>query len=96
LYIINKLKDINKLIRNADTSAGGWATVRECEPSDIADNDEDDKRIYQAEYRALKSIMEKTKVRRTPDKPPEQRPFPNPAYGSIYTRQMPSCRTSVA
>jgi len=40
--------------------------------------------------------MEKTKVRRTPDNPPEQRPFLNPAYGSIYTRQMSSCRTSVA
>jgi len=45
LNIINKLKDKDKHIRISDTSEGGWATVREYEPSDIADNDEDDKRI---------------------------------------------------
>lgn len=57
--LISKLKERNKLIRIADNSAGGWATVREYESSDIADNVEDDKKIRQAESRALRNIKEK-------------------------------------
>ena len=72
LNIISKHKDRNKLIRIAETSAGGWATVRVYESSDIAENEEDDKKIRQAENRALKSIKEKTKVR----PPPYTRPTP--------------------
>ena len=72
LNIISKHKDRNKLIRIADTSAGGWATVRVYESSDIAENEEDDKKIHQAENRALTSIKEKTKVR----PPPYTRPNP--------------------
>jgi len=57
--LISKLIDRNKLIRISDNSAGGWATVHEYESSDIADNDEDDKRIRQAESRALRIIKDK-------------------------------------
>ena len=66
LNIISKHKDRNKLIRIADAFAGGWVTVRVYESSDIAENEEDDKKIRQAENRALKSIKEKTKVRPPP------------------------------
>ena len=41
--ICDKLKSSNKLIRIADTSAGGWATVREYEQNEIADNSDDEK-----------------------------------------------------
>jgi len=65
----------------------GWNTVREYESSDIADNEEDDKNIRQAESRALISIKEKTKVRHpaytTPT--PRTETVPNPAYGTIDT-----------
>ena len=80
LNIINKHKHRNKLIRIADTSAGGWATVRVYESSDIAENEEDDKKIHQAENRALKSIKEKTKVRPLPyTRPTPEQTVPNPA-----------------
>jgi len=94
LNIINKLIDRNNLIRFADTSAGAGIPS---ESTNLVTSQIMTRTIKcQAEYRALKSIMEKTKVRRTPDKPPEERPFLNPAYGTTYTRQLPSCRTSVA
>ena len=66
LNIISKHRDLNKLIRIADTSSGCWATVRVYESSDIAENEEDYKKIRQAENRALKSIKEKTKARPPP------------------------------
>jgi hypothetical protein len=52
--ICDKLKSRNKRIRIADTSAGGWATVREYEQNEIADNSNNGKRIRQAENRAIK------------------------------------------
>jgi hypothetical protein len=88
--LITKLRERNKLIRIADNSAGGWATVREYESSGYADNEEDEKRIRQAENRALRSIKDR-KVRtqpypqipvRTPVAP-AVRTAPNPAYNSL-------------
>ena len=82
--LISKLKDRNKFLRIDDNSIDGWATVREYESSGIADNDEDDKRIRQAKYRALRIIQDK-KSRPRPDTasamPPSASPAP-PAYSA--------------
>jgi hypothetical protein len=48
------------------TSAGGWATVREYEQNEIADNSDDEKGIRQAENRAINHIKDKGKIRTTP------------------------------
>ncbi|VDI11223.1 Hypothetical predicted protein [Mytilus galloprovincialis] len=53
--LITKVKARNNSIRIADSSAGGWTTVREYESNTIADNSDDEKKIRQAESRAVKS-----------------------------------------
>ena len=93
--ISDKLKSRNKLIRIADTSAGDWATVREYEQNEIADNSDDEKRIRQAENRAIKHIKDKGKIRTTPySRYPaparsETHPNPNSNYVRSSTPQPP-------
>ena len=44
----------NKLIRLADRSAGGWMTVREYMPDELASDSDDSRKMRQAENRATK------------------------------------------
>ncbi|KAK3104644.1 hypothetical protein FSP39_006996, partial [Pinctada imbricata] len=50
----SKIERRNKLIRIADTSDGGWETVRQYENNPLADDSEDESRINRVESRALK------------------------------------------
>jgi hypothetical protein len=90
--LISKLKARNKLIRIADSSAGSWATAKECKSNVIADDADDEKKIRQAEGRALKSFKDKSKPRQSPYNRPTQTPVetaPNRAYSQLYSRQQP-------
>ena len=51
--IIRNIKGRNKLIKIADRTEGGWSTVEEYETCDNADDSDDDKKIRQANARAL-------------------------------------------
>ena len=44
------------MIRIADRSEFGWATVEEYEEDELADNSDDEKRLYRAELRAGRRI----------------------------------------
>jgi hypothetical protein len=64
--LILKVNRCNKLIRIAEKST---ALVREYESEDLASDSDDEKRIRQAENRALKHIKEKTNRPKSYSKP---------------------------
>ena len=56
-----KLKVRNKHIRIADTSEGGWETVRQYVTNPLASDSDDESRLNRAESRAVKKKKEKQK-----------------------------------
>jgi hypothetical protein len=89
--LVEKEKGRNKLIRIADTSTGDWTTVREYESNIIASDSEDEKKIRQADARAVRIIKDKSRNRAHPykasAKPIAMETAPNPYYSSNYKRQ---------
>lgn len=53
---IDKLKHRNKLIQVADSSPGGWLTVSEYEKPILGSDSDDERRLKQAESRAVKKL----------------------------------------
>ena len=51
--VIRDIRSRNKLIKIADRTEGGWGTVEEYETCDYADDSDDDRKIRQANSRAL-------------------------------------------
>ncbi len=50
------ITDRQKLIRIADRSEHGWATVEEYEYDELADNSDDEKKLFKAEARAGRKL----------------------------------------
>ena len=53
------INDRQKLIRIADRSEHGWATVEEYEEDELADNSDDEKKLFKAEARAGRKLRQK-------------------------------------
>ena len=67
---VDKLKKRKKLIRIADTSEGGWDTVKQYESNPIASDSNDESKLQKAENRALK--RRKTKITKPGTRKPSQ------------------------
>lgn len=57
--VLNDIKSRNKLIRMADKSSGGWATVAEYQSDSIASDTDDEKKMRAAERRAISKMKSK-------------------------------------
>jgi hypothetical protein len=51
------------MLKLADISQGGWTTVSEYQTHELADNSDDERRIFRAEARAMKNIREAQRKR---------------------------------
>jgi hypothetical protein len=52
----SKIKHRNKRIQIADSFPGGWSTVREYEKPSLASDSDDERKLKQAESRAIKNV----------------------------------------
>ena len=75
----------NKCIMLADKSPGGWDTVKEYMSDDLASDTDDEKRIRQAETRAIRTIkqrkQENSQRRQSTARPSAT--FPNPSSDTV-------------
>ena len=84
------IRERQKLIKIADRSEHGWATVEEYVTDELADDSDDEKRLYKAESRAGRKVKE-AKAKTTKKKPLRKYPvwprntFNTSPYGQINT-----------
>ena len=61
---ISLVTDRMKIIKIADRSEYGWATVKECEADDLAEDSEDERRLYRSERRAERAMLRARRSKR--------------------------------
>ena len=87
------IKERQKLIKVADRSEHGWATVEEYVADELADDSDDEKRLFKAEARAGRKLKaSKSKGKRTKGKLPYAERGP---VGGFYNNR-PSAHFSTA
>ena len=74
------LRQKNILI--ADRSEHGWATVTEYEEDELADNSDDEKRLFRAEVRAGKKIKQKSVKEAKKKGGPAKKPYRSSPWAS--------------
>ena len=83
----DKIHKHNKCIKLADKSPGGWDTVREYMSDDLVSDTDDEKRIRQAETRAIRKInqrkQENNQRRQSIARPAPSATFPNPSSDTV-------------
>lgn len=85
------LKKRNKLIKIADKSQFGWATVKEYETDSVASNSEDEKKIKKAEKRAAEKQSSSKPVKKFRKESSTLSRNPESSSGRIvYSRSKPT------
>jgi hypothetical protein len=83
----DKIHKCNKCIKLADKSPGGWDTVKEYMSDDLASDTDDEKRIRQAETRAIRKRnqrkQENSQRRQSNARPAPSATFPNPSSDTV-------------
>ena len=107
--IVKDINSRNKLIKIADRTEGGWTTVEEYQQIDYADDSDDDRKIRQANARALQKkrrLQRRTPASATTDinhrviffVPPrgtESRAARTPASAAVLGDTRRDCRTQI-
>ena len=83
----DKIHKRNKCIKLADKSPGGWDTVKEYMSDDLVSETDDEKRIRQAETRAIRKRnqrkQENSQRRQSTARPAPSATFPNPSSDTV-------------
>ncbi|CAC5361374.1 unnamed protein product [Mytilus coruscus] len=93
--VIDKIKRRNKLVKIADSSEGGWETVRQYESNPVASNSDDESKINKAESRAIRKRNAKGKKSASKKANYSAPSTPSQFVDTFQTKNQPSHGTMV-